>query len=227
MISYTHKTHPRSRSIKIKIEASGEVVVVTPNRISSRAVESFVEQQTAWIEQHLAKINLKKKVSETDDSVALFGKVYQKKIVNKPTIPRGVSVGSRQLIINVPSPELPAAELKTKVQTYITRFLKNTAEQYIVPRTHQLAKHMGISFGTITLRQQKSRWGSCSSQGNLNFNWRLIHAPTEVIDYVIIHELAHRRHMDHSTAFWNLVSHYDPAYKEHRGWLKRQGMSVG
>lgn len=227
MIRYTHKTHPRSRSIKIKIEPSGEVVVVTPKRVHPHSVESFVQQQAAWIEQHLAKINQKKASSETDSTIALFGKVYQKQVVANPTISRGVSVGSKQLIINIPSPELKTTDLKTKVQTYITRFLKNTAEQYIVPRTHQLGKHMGISFGTITLRQQKSRWGSCSSQGNLNFNWRLIHAPTEVIDYVIIHELAHRHHMDHSTAFWNLVSQYDPAYQQHRGWLKRQGMSVG
>jgi predicted metal-dependent hydrolase len=227
MIQFTHKTHPRSRSIKIKVEASGEVVVVTPRRVSQRAIESFVTQQTAWILQHQAKIKSKKSFSETDNTIAIFGKTYTKKLVTDGSAPRGVSIRSSELLISIPEPTLTSTQLSSRQQTYIDRFLKNTAELYIVPRTHQLGKVMKTSFGHITLRQQKSRWGSCSSQGNLNFNWRLIHAPTEVIDYVIIHELAHRHHMDHSHRFWSLVAKYDPQHAEHRGWLKRQGMSVG
>lgn len=227
MIQFTHKTHPRSRSIKIKVEASGEVVVVTPKRVSQRAIEAFVNQQSAWILQHQTKILQKKSFSETNDTLTVFGKKYHKKVVTDSSFPRGVSIKGEYLIISIPESGLSASQLASKQQTYIERFLKNTAELYIVPRTHQLAKTMKTSFGTITLRQQKSRWGSCSSQGNLNFNWRLIHAPTEVIDYVIIHELAHRHHMDHSHSFWALVANYDPEHAQHRGWLKRQGMSVG
>jgi predicted metal-dependent hydrolase len=227
MIVYTHKTHPRSRSIKIKIESSGEVVVVTPKRVSQRSIDAFIQQQAVWINQHLAKIKLKKNSSETDTTVMLFGKKYQKTMITTGEIPRGVSIKGNQLLISIPNLDMAPSHIQEKQQTYIERFLKNTAEQYIVPRTHQLAKIMNTQFGTITLRQQKSRWGSCSSQGNLNFNWRLIHAPTEVIDYVIIHELAHRHHMNHSSAFWHLVAQYDPEHTKHRGWLKRQGMSVG
>ncbi len=86
---------------------------------------------------------------------------------------------------------------------------------------------MNTSINKITLRQQKTRWGSCSSAGNLNFNWRLVHYPPEVIDYVIIHELAHRTHMDHSSSFWQLVARYDPDHLKHRNWLKKHGVSVG
>jgi predicted metal-dependent hydrolase len=85
---------------------------------------------------------------------------------------------------------------------------------------------MDISFGSISLREQKSRWGSCSSLGNLNFNWRLAHHPPAVIDYVIIHELAHRLHMDHSSAFWSVVKKYDPEHLKHQGWLKRRGLQL-
>jgi len=84
---------------------------------------------------------------------------------------------------------------------------------------------MGIDYGKITIRDQDSRWGSCSSQGNLNFSWRLIKTPQEVLEYVIIHELAHIKHMDHSKQFWELVEQYDPLYREHRRWLRRnQGL---
>jgi predicted metal-dependent hydrolase len=222
MIDYTHKTHPRSRSIKIKVESSGEVVVVTPKQVSKKVIESFVIEQSVWIQKHLNLINKKKEFSETATTIAIFGKKYIKKEVTNDTQKAGAAIKGNTLLINQPS-----YIQKVKSTKYIERFLKNSAEKYIVPRTHQLAKKMSISFGKITLKQQKTRWGSCSSEGNLNFNWRLVHAPTKIIDYVIIHELAHRIHMNHSAAFWNLVAQYDPSHREHRGWLKRNGMSVG
>lgn len=224
MIAYTHKTHPRSRSIKIKVEPSGEVVVVTPKRFSKRAIDSFVLEQQAWINTQLQKIEQKKKFIETDTTICIFGKTHTKHCCQKNDLKAGVSIKGDVCIINTPPHR---HQNSTQKSEYINRFLKNTAEKYIIPRTHQLAKKMETTFGNITLRQQKTRWGSCSSKGNLNFNWRLVHAPTEIIDYVIIHELAHRTHLDHSAAFWSLVSKYDPAYHTHRGWLKRHGMSVG
>jgi predicted metal-dependent hydrolase len=118
----------------------------------------------------------------------------------------------------------PAKKLDFKYAN-LDRFLKNTAEKYIIPRTHQLAGFMGLNFKKITLRQQKTRWGSCSSDKNLNFNWRLVHHPIEVIDYVIIHELAHLKHLDHSKNFWQFVNEFDPSFKRHRNYLKRRGMS--
>lgn len=225
MIPYTHKTHPRSRSIKIKVEANGQVVVVTPKRFSQRAIDHFIDQNQTWIKNTLAKVKQKAAFGETDQEVYVFGKKYTKNITSKSSLSRGVSIRQQELIINLPTASLTRSN--SQAQSYLQRFLKNTAQQYIVPRTHQLAKVMQLSFGNITLRQQKTRWGSCSSQGNLNFNWRLIHAPTTVIDYVIIHELAHREHMNHSPAFWQLVAKHDPAHKLHRGWLKRHGMNVG
>ena len=82
---------------------------------------------------------------------------------------------------------------------------------------------MQVTFGTITVRDQKTRWGSCSAKGNLNFNWRLILAPEPVLDYVVIHELAHRKEMNHSERFWNLVETVMPDYRNQRRWLKDHG----
>ena len=82
---------------------------------------------------------------------------------------------------------------------------------------------MQVTFGTITVRDQKTRWGSCSAKGNLNFNWRLILAPEPVLDYVVIHELAHRKEMNHSDRFWNLVETVMPDYRNQRRWLKDHG----
>ena len=96
-------------------------------------------------------------------------------------------------------------------------------QTFIEEKVSHYASVMGVSYGRITMRNQKTRWGSCSSGGNLNFNWRLLLMPERVMDYVIVHELAHRREMNHSAAFWQIVETYLPDYRERRQWLKVNG----
>lgn len=91
----------------------------------------------------------------------------------------------------------------------------------IESRVNAYKKAMGVTIGWITIRNQKTRWGSCSSKGNLNFNYQLYYLPDELLDYVVIHELAHRRYMDHSKEFWAEVEKYCPDYRERRQQLKK------
>lgn len=90
----------------------------------------------------------------------------------------------------------------------------------IPERVAYFASRMGVTYGMITIREQKTRWGSCSSRGNLNFNWKLVLMPPEILDYVVVHELAHRKEMNHSAAFWAVVEKELPDYKERRKILK-------
>ena len=94
------------------------------------------------------------------------------------------------------------------------------AKRIFPERTAYFAKRMGVDYGRITIREQKTRWGSCSSKGNLNFNWKLVLLDPELQDYVVVHELAHRREMNHSVAFWKVVEAELPDYRERRRRLK-------
>ena len=104
--------------------------------------------------------------------------------------------------------------------------LAHEARAIVPARVEHFAARIGVSYGRITLRCQKTRWGSCSTAGNLNFNVLLMLAPPEVLDYVVIHELCHRLEMNHSARFWDLVSRYDPDQRLHRAWLKEHGSTL-
>ena len=110
--------------------------------------------------------------------------------------------------------KLTQEELKT---------LADMAREVIPGRVEYFAKRIGVTYGRITIRSQKTRWGSCSSKGNLNFNCLLILMPSEILDYVVVHELCHRKQMNHSKAFWREVEKEFPDYKNAVKWLKEEG----
>ena len=101
--------------------------------------------------------------------------------------------------------------------------LRERAKSVLAQRTAYFARQIGVTYGRITVRDQKTRWGSCSQTGNLNFNFRLILAPLEVLDYVVVHELCHRRQMNHSTQFWQEVAQVLPEYRKRKAWLTENG----
>lgn len=102
---------------------------------------------------------------------------------------------------------------------------RKKAKEKILERVRYYANEMQVSYQTVAMRNQKSRWGSCSAKGNLNFNYRLAYLPEEILDYVVVHELAHRRYMDHSKKFWQVVEKFCPEYKEYKEALGKIELS--
>ena len=119
---------------------------------------------------------------------------------------------------------------RTKPLPHLTeeqlRQLALQTKQILPSRVAHYARLMGVTYGRITVRNQRTRWGSCSGKGNLNFNCLLALAPVEIMDYVIVHELCHLKHMNHSKAFWDLVGQIMPDYEIRRKWLKDNGSAL-
>ena len=114
----------------------------------------------------------------------------------------------------------------TPVQELTSEEIENISQK-IVDRVRFYQKKMGVTVGRVAIRNQKTRWGSCSSAGNLNFNWKLVLMPSELLDYVVVHELAHRKEMNHSPRFWAVVEKELPDYRERREKLKKMGKQLG
>ena len=122
-------------------------------------------------------------------------------------------------------PQTFTPEETKRMQVMDQRFRK-AAKEYFPKRVAYYHSLTGGNYTKITVRDQKTRWGSCSSNGTLSFNYRLMYAPPRILDYVVVHELCHLTHMNHSKEFWNMVASIMPEYKTYRQWLKDHGQEL-
>lgn len=201
----------RRRTLSIQITPEGEVVVKAPLLTPNFIIRKFVREKESWIRSHLEKMAAKPKIKRQygeGEEFLYLGKEYKLHFGNFSRI---TFTQSRRLDF----PEF----LKFRIQKELTDLYFKLAKELIVKRTAYHAQRMKVQYGNIMLSDTKSKWGTCTYHNNLQFNWRLIMAPLEVIDYVIIHELSHTKEKNHSRKFWNIVSLETPAYKQHRKWL--------
>lgn len=122
--------------------------------------------------------------------------------------------------------KIPRSDLTPAQRSALEARYRQAARNYFPERVAYYEAILGVTHGSIAIRDQKTRWGSCSSKGNLNFNWRLMLAPPRILDYVVVHELCHRIEMNHSQAFWHVVETVLPDYRELRKWLKENGRTL-
>lgn len=221
-MNYILKRNTRSKHIRIRLNHQGELVATAPKHIPKFVVSQFVKKSQPWIERQRQKQSLAKLAHPVIDwqnqIVSFKGKLYYFKF--DTSFSEKVIIGNKYLHIH------PVTGFETDVKKTLLVWLKKQAELYILQSLKHHSQDMKVSFLQVRFRQQSSRWGSCSSRGNLNFNWRLIHFHPKVIDYVIIHELAHLKHHDHSKAFWNVVKQFCPCYKDHVNFLKSQSLAI-
>lgn len=206
---------PKLRRLRLEIAEHGKLVVTIPPHTPDMIVRRFISDHRDWIEKQQNKQKGKVRL-QTSSYMYLFGIKYELVIQENQEIAPGFTISGRKILYN------PIAKSSTQINSKLLySFLKRTFEAYVVPRTKQLAETMDLQFSQIKLREQKTRWGSCSSKGTVSFNWRLVHFEPKIIDYVIIHELAHLQEANHGRAFWRLVASYAPHFATAKKTLQR------
>lgn len=213
------------KTIGIAIEKNGLVKVTSPFRVSEDYINQLLQQKAPWIFKKLVDIETrvdktnKPKVFEEGESFSYLGKELKLKLFRSSTLKNPtVRRDGENLVIALPN-NCEVEKLKHALkQWYVAQFKLVTVE-----RVKYYSEIIGVAPQRITIREQKTRWGSCSARGNINLNWKLIMASMEVLDYVVIHELCHMKQMNHSKEFWKLVEGVFPQHKSCRDWLKENG----
>ncbi len=204
----------KRKTLAIHITKQATVEVRAPLRLPAAQIEAFVQSRTGWIEKHLAAARSQKNhraaFAPGYGSLALYrGKEYPIQAV--PQAYPGWNGAAFML---------PPGLDSLQIQQAMAAVYKTLAKQLLAERVAVYAVKMGLSPKAVKITSAKTRWGSCSAAGSLNFSWRLVLAGDEAIDYVVVHELAHLRELNHSARFWGLVASTLPDFPQRRKQLK-------
>lgn len=208
-ISYFVRKSSKAKRIIVKIDNKGSVELVLPKRVTYKEGTEFLLSKKEWIAKHINKRNEQKEKG----FFFLGNSVTIKKEVGKTN---SIRFSQEEKIIFCESVR------KLDDKNIYETWLRISAKEYIPERVFYLANAYGFNVSRVTIRNQKTRWGSCTSKGSLSFNMHLMSFTADVIDYVIIHELCHLKYMNHSKSFWELVASFIPDYKEKRKILKER-----
>lgn len=219
-----HIKQPKRKTYSLHIDHQGNLIVKTDTTFLPSQVDKLIEKHKSWIKKQIEifknQIDIFKKDYLAEGEVYnVLGQEYTLKYVQRDEWQYAYSIEltKNKLIITV-NPKVRVAKYQLKAE--LIKFFKNYARNYLNERVEFFSKKYGVSYQKVFIRNQKTKWGSCSSNGNLNFNWHLIFAPKPIVDYVIIHEISHLTHMNHSERFWSLVHKRCKNFEVKKKWLK-------
>ena len=212
-----HVKRKNRKTVGIVVERDKTVVVIAPENVSEEKISELVKRKKFWI---LDKLNNSKKYSETEnnkefvsgESLLYLGKNYKLEIIENDI--DGIHFENKFIV---------SKKNSDKANLLIKEWYKLNSKEVIIPKAEFFAKELGVSYSSIKISNMKFRWGSCTPKNNINFSWRLIKAPVNVIEYIIVHELTHLIESNHTAKFWNIVSVQLPYYQKAKEWLKENG----
>jgi predicted metal-dependent hydrolase len=212
-IPYTVRRSSRARRVRVNVHAHTGVEVVLPARASERAAAAAVRELRPWIERRLEEVReVRARVAARGGTVPYLGAPLE--LVEQPGRTRVHRSGQRLLV--------PAGEYRPALE----RFYRRAAREEVALRLDRATALAGSSYSDLSIRAQRTRWASCSAEGRMSFNWRLLLAPERVLEYVVWHEVCHLEILDHSPRFWALLERHWPDYREDRDWLRRHGPTL-
>jgi predicted metal-dependent hydrolase len=213
-IAYSIRRSPRARRVRVTVDVTHGVEVVLPRRAPEREAAAAVRELRPCIDRRLAELaRTRAAIAARGDTVPFLGQVLR--LVPQPGRTR---VHRRDDDLLVPAGEQQAPALE--------RWYRRAARDEIRPRLDAACAQASSSYTALTIRSQRTRWASCSHTGAMSFNWRLLLAPEQVLDYVVWHEVCHLEVLDHSPRFWALLEQRCPDYRQHLRWLRRHGATL-
>lgn len=210
----TFVRHRRARHYILRVVEDGGLRVTIPRGGSQAEAERFVHARRAWIERERYRRALDEAARGQlgDGSLVLFRGV--------PTRLNVTPVDDGRLRVTFADEVFTTDAAPARLRTALESYLRALATRELSARLTALAATHGLRVAAVSIRNQRSRWGSCSPSGGISLNWRLIQFPPDVADYVMLHELAHLRHLNHSSRFWKEVERMCPGYRDARAWLR-------
>lgn len=206
----------RRRTVASIVERDGSVTVRAPLKMSTEAIEAFVQQHAEWVQKKQLEMQsmvpVEPRKYEPGERFLYLGRSYPLEIVQ----------GAKRKLALDETFKLAQTE-QSNAQTVFRDWYRSQAAKLIPERVAYFARAFELQVKSIRITSARTRWGSCSAKGALSFSWRLLMTPPDVIDYVIVHELAHTVHHNHSARFWKLVEKWMPDYRERRKQLRQYG----
>lgn len=217
-VEYTLICARQRQNVLLQALPDDKIRVYAPSSAHLRDIDRLVRERLSWIDEMHSQLRLAEEARQLGDTVLLEGKRVPL-VVHASARPRvALENGALHLYTAEETAEARALQVK--------HFLNHLALTRIRAALDAWAPTVGLPYGRVAIREQRTRWGSCSSKHNLNFNWKLIMAPPEALNYVVIHELCHLRDFNHSPRFWQAVRERMPDYEVWRKWLKDHGKDL-
>ena len=215
----------RPASIAVKDSA---VLVTVPRKLSTDKIHEIVVKKKRWIQNKLNYYQQTQNLSKTKEYIsgegfAYLGRNYRLKVLTGKL--RGVKFENGKLVVHIPK-EYSKNKRESTVKKLLEQWYQERALVKLQEKTRRLARKIGVEPKSVTIKSYKGRWGSCNTRQELFFNWNIIIAPNRIVDYVVVHELIHLIHHDHSKAYWKRVKSFYPDYEECKDWLKVHGRNL-
>ncbi len=212
-------SYSKRKTLSIRVTSDGLVHVRSPKYLSENAVFDYVQSKAKWVQDRLHivrnKIQQRKKSFSNGEIFLYFGDEYTLEVLDKQEEPIYLDLENKMIYLS--------SIYRKKALELFKKWYKRELYKYSEIKSLEYARDIRVDFKKIIISNTKSRWGSCSSKKILRFCWKLAMAPKEVVDYVILHEVAHLREMNHSKNFWRIVEEHMPNYKQHKLYLKKEG----
>lgn len=220
-VDYRLLRHPRSRNVRLSVTADG-LRVSAPPRVALGEIERVVRDNAPWVRRQLERFATPAPQPLRHGSLLpLLGGQVRLAVRPGPRDRWSIDADSSRLEVELETPETIEA-----IEAGVESWYREEARWHLGVLVEGWAPRLGVVPGRLTIRDARTRWGSCSESGGIGLSWRLLMAPPEVGEYVVVHELAHLRQMDHSPAFWAIVAAALPGYREPRAWLTEHGHAL-